>query len=65
MKQTGKLKFIKFYVYGTLSIQVAKSSAPDEKSRTGCKYGSKLLREPGKLQEIIRSEIPGNLGKDY
>ena len=44
--------------------RVAKNSALDEKSRTRRKYGSKLLREPGKLQEIIRFEIPGDLGKN-
>ena len=63
IKSASKLKFIK--VCWTLHIQVANSSAPDEKSRTRRKYGSKLLREPGKLQKIIKSEIPGNLGKCY
>jgi hypothetical protein len=60
MKITGKLKFVKFR--GTSYTRVAKSSAPDEKSRTRRKYRPKLLREPGKLQEIISSKTPGNLG---
>ena len=63
MAKAGKLKFIK--VCGTLYILVAKNSRPDEKRKTRCEYGSKLLRELGKLQEIIRSEIPSNLDKDY
>ena len=62
MTKAGKLKFVK--VCGTLYILVAKNSTSDEKRRTRREYGSKLLREPGNLQEIIMSEIPSNLDKD-
>ena len=55
INETSKLNFIK--VFETLHIGVAKNSFPNEKSRARRKYGPKLLREPGKLQKFVRSEI--------
>ena len=59
INKTSKLNFIK--VFETLDIDVAKNSLPNEKSRARRKHGPKPLREPGKLQKILRSEIHRSL----
>ena len=59
IKKTSKLNFIK--VFKTLQIKVAKNSLPDKNSRARREHRPWLLRKPGKLQEILWSEIHGNL----
>lgn len=55
INKTGKLKFIE--VFDTLYIVVAINSAPEGNSRARCEHRPKLLRKPGKFQEILGSEI--------
>jgi hypothetical protein len=59
IKKTGKLNFIK--VFDTLQVDVTKNSAPDKNSRARRKDGPKLLRKPGKFQNVLGGEIHGSL----
>ena len=59
INKTGKLNFIKVLV--PTFTGVTKSSLPDENSRARRKHRPKLLRESGKLQEILWIEIHRSL----
>ena len=59
IKKASELNFVK--VFETCCLNVAVNSLPDESSRTRCKHGPKLFREPGKLQKILWMEIHGSL----